>query len=255
MSPATPRRDRQDCSEAEWRARIDLAACYRLLSHYGLDDLLATHVSLRVPDEDGSYLLNPLGLHFHQIKASNLLKVDFEGSPLSPSDHRVNRAGVVIHSAVLEARPDVSCVVHTHTLAGMAVSSLACGLLPLTQTAMSFFERISVHEYEGVAFDDDEKGRLARDLGANRAMILRNHGLLTVAASVPHALDLTIMLDKACRAQLDALATGRETVIPPEEVCRRTARDFDRFSESSLRDASWPGHLDLLDRIAPDYRD
>lgn len=255
MSPTTQRRDRRDCSEAEWQARIDLAACYRLLSHYGLDDLLATHVSLRVPDEQESYLLNPLGLHFHQIKASNLIKVDFAGKPLSPSEHRVNRAGVVIHSAVLEARPDVACVVHTHTLAGMAVSSLACGLLPLTQTAMGFFERISIHEYEGVAFDDDEKTRLARDLGANRAMILRNHGLLTVAASVPHAFDLMVMLDKACRAQLDALATGQKTVMPSEEVCRRTASEFDRFSESSLRDASWPGHLHLLDRIAPDYRD
>lgn len=243
-----------DCSEAEWAARVDLAAAYRLLALYGLDDRIATHVSNRVPDEDGTYLLNPLGLYFDEITASSLIKVDYAGRPLSDSPHPVNRAGVVIHSAVLEARPDVRCVVHTHTQAGMAISALEDGLLPITQTAMHFYGRTGMHDYEGVAFDDDEKARLARDLGPHCALILRNHGLLTAGASVSHAVDLMVDLDKACRTQLDALATGRPLVIPSEAVCRRAAQQYDDFSRSDLRDVGWPGHLRRLDRLDPSYR-
>lgn len=243
-----------DCSEAEWAARVDLAAAYRLLALYGLDDRIATHVSNRVPDEEGTYLLNPLGVYFDEITASSLIKVDYAGRPLSDSPHPVNRAGVVIHSAVLEARPDVVCVVHTHSRAGMAVSALDEGLLPITQTAMGFFEGIGMHDYEGVAFDEAEKARLARDLGPHRALILRNHGLLTASASVSHAVDLMVDLDKACAVQLDALATGRTLVVPPEAVCRHVAQQFDDFCRSDLRDVGWPGHLRRLDRLDASFR-
>ncbi len=255
MNDGSIRHARPSCSDAEWRARVDLAAAYRLVSHYGMSDQLATHISSRVPDEEGTYLLNPLGLYFDEVTASSLIKVDYAGHALSDSPYPVNRAGVVIHSAVLEARPDVRSVVHTHTRAGMAVSALECGLLPLCQTAMGFHDRIGMHEYEGVAFDESEKARLARDLGPHRAMILRNHGLLTASDSVAHALDLMINLDRACQIQLDALATGRELVLPSEEICRFAAGQYDDYCKSSRRDAGWPGHLRLLDRIDPSFRD
>lgn len=246
---------RRAFSDAEWSARVDLAAAYRLIAHYGLSDQLATHISCRVPDEPGTYLLNPLGLYFDEVTASSLIKVDYTGRALSESEYPVNRAGVVIHSAVLEARDDVQCVVHTHTRAGMAVSALDCGLLPLSQTAMGFYGCIGLHDYEGVAFDDAEKARLARDLGSHRALILRNHGLLTASDSVSHALDLMLSLDRACQVQLDALATGRELVMPSKAVCERTAAQYDEYCNSSRRDAGWPGHLRLLDRIDPRFRD
>lgn len=246
---------RRACSDAEWEARVDLSAAYRLIAYYGMSDQLATHISCRVPGEEGTYLLNPLGLYFEEVTASSLIKVDYSGRALSESAYPVNRAGVVIHSAVLEARDDVHCVVHTHTRAGMAVSALECGLLPLSQTAMGFFERIGMHDYEGVAFDASEKVRLARDFGSHRALILRNHGLLTASDTVSHAVDLMIKLNRSCEVQLDALATGRELVMPSVEVCRFTAEQYDAYCKSKMRDAGWPGHLRMLDRLDSSFRE
>src|SRR6478609_4192865 len=171
------------CSSAEWQARVDLAACYRLVDLYGMSDMMANHVSMRVPDEEGAFLINPYGMMYEEITASCLIKVDIEGNILSKPDfgaldYGVNRAGYVIHSAIHEARPEIACVIHTHSWASMAVSALECGLLPITQTAMRFL-KIGYHDYEGVVLDTKEQESLLKDLGDGEAVILRNHGMLT----------------------------------------------------------------------------
>ena len=176
---------RERVSAAEWQARVDLAACYRLVALFGMNDLVYNHITARVPDEEGRFLINPYGYAYEEITASSLVKIDFDGSVVldSGTGYGVNRAGFVIHSAVHRARHDVACVIHTHSPAGMAVSALKCGLLPLTQNAM-FFGAIGTHDYEGPAIDLDEQARLVRDLGDNAALILRNHGLLTAGRTV-----------------------------------------------------------------------
>ena len=188
-------------SEAEWQTRVDLAACYRLVEMYGMADMIANHISARVPGEEGTYLINAYGLMYEEITASSLLKVDHQGNILTQPDfgglnYGINKAGAVIHSAVHHARPEVGCVIHTHSLASMAVSSLECGLLPLTQTAMRFL-KISYHDYQGVVLDEAEQESLCKDLGNSEAMILRNHGALTVGRTIceafnwMHRLELT----------------------------------------------------------------
>src|SRR5271154_2559614 len=176
---------RDRVTAAEWQARVDLAACYRLAHHFGMTDLIYTHISARVPGPEEHFLINPYGLLFNEITASSLIKIDLDGAVvLKPDlDYPVNQAGFVIHSAVHAARPDVGCVMHTHTRAGMALSALECGLLPLTQTAMRFHGRIGYHEYEGPAVELDERQRLVANLGVHSAMILRNHGLLSAGAT------------------------------------------------------------------------
>src|SRR6478736_5172765 len=171
------------CSPQEWQARIDLAACYRLVDLYGMSDMMANHISVRVPSEE-SFLINPYGMMYEEITASCLIKVDLAGNILSKPDfgaldYGINRAGYVIHSAVHEARPEIACVIHTHSWASMAVSALECGLLPITQTAMRFL-KIGYHDYEGVVLNNDEKESLIRDLGEGEALVLRNHGALVV---------------------------------------------------------------------------
>ena len=182
---------RGQCSEAEWQARVDLAACYRLVELYGMADMMANHISVRVPDEENAFLINPYGMMYEEITASCLIKVDHDGKILSKPDfgaldYGINKAGYVIHSAVHEARPEVACVIHTHSWASMAVSSLACGLLPITQTAMRFL-RIGYHDYQGVVLDTAEQASLIADLGRGEALILRNHGALTVGNTVGEA--------------------------------------------------------------------
>src|SRR5947207_10249166 len=179
---------RERVSRDEWATRVDLAACYRLVHHYGMDDLVYNHISARVPGEEGHFLINAYGMTYDEISASSLLKIDFDGKIVQDSGtgYGINHAGFVIHGAVHRGRPDVACVIHTHSPAGMAVSALKCGLLPLTQNAM-FFGELGYHDYEGPAVDLDEQKRLIRDLGAGAAMILRNHGLLTAGRTVCEA--------------------------------------------------------------------
>lgn len=245
----------QDMEPAEWRQRVELAACYRLLAHYRMTDLIYTHSTVRVPGEPGHFLINPYGLRFDEITASSLVKIDVDGHRVGESPHRVNPAGFTIHSAVHMARHDAVCVIHTHTRAGMAVSVVKAGLLPISQIAMQFFGRIGVHEYEGIALDLDERERITRDLGSFCCLILRNHGLLTVGRSVAEAFSLMYYLNLACEVQVAAQSTGAELVMPPREVCERVGRQYDQmaFDDGDLQ-LEWAAHLRMLDAIDPSYQ-
>ena len=236
----------------ERRLRIDLAACYRLIALFGWDDLVFTHVSVRLPGQD-AFLINPYGRLFDEITASSLVKVDAHGNKISESPHPVNPAGFVIHSAVHEARPETGCVMHLHTEAGMAVAMLAGGLRPVSQHAMRFYDRIAYHDFEGLALDADEKTRLVADLGRHDAMILRNHGLLTCGATVAAAYVRMFYLEKSAVAQLKAMATGDTITVPPPEICEKSARQFEA-DNVPIGTREWPSLLRRLDREDPGYR-
>jgi ribulose-5-phosphate 4-epimerase/fuculose-1-phosphate aldolase len=246
---------RPECSAAEWEARVELAACYRLLAHFRMTDLIYTHSTLRVPGEPGRFLINPYGLRWEEITASSLVKIDVDGRKVGPSPYGVNPAGFTIHSAVHMGRHDAACVIHTHTKAGMAVSALACGILPISQIAMQWYGRIGYHDYEGIALDLDERERIVRDLGGNGALVLRNHGLLSVGRSVAEAFNTMHYLNLACEVQLAAMATGAELVRPPPEVCEKVAAQADRMMvEDDDLALEWQAHLRLLDRLDPSYK-
>ncbi|MCA3177685.1 MAG: class II aldolase/adducin family protein [Burkholderiaceae bacterium] len=245
--------------EAEWRARLDLAACYRLAALHGWTDLVYTHISARVPGPLEHFLLNPFGLAFDEITASSLAKIDLDGALVdAPADReppRIHRAGFVIHSAVHGARPEVGCVIHTHTRAGMAVSMLDCGLLPLSQHAQLFHGRVGYHAYEGLATELEERERLVRDLGDRSVLILRNHGLLVAGRTVAEAFSMCFHLEKACDAQLAAMACGTALSVPGDAVSAKTAaRGFGNPASPLGRD-EWPAMLRRLDRIDPGWRD
>jgi ribulose-5-phosphate 4-epimerase/fuculose-1-phosphate aldolase len=239
-------------SDAEWQVRVDLAACYRLAAREGWDDLIYTHISARVPGPEHHFLINPFGMSFDEISASSLVKIDLDGTIVGDSPYGVNKAGFVIHSAVHEAR-GVGCVMHTHTESGMAVSMMKGGLLPVSQHAMLFHNRLAYHDYEGLALEADEKERLVADLGNHGSMILRNHGFLTTGASVAEAFVRMFYLEKAAAAQLRAQASGDEIVVPPPEVCEKTARQFEGDS-MPCGSREWPAMLRRLDREDPSYK-
>lgn len=245
----------------ELRLRRELAAVYRLIAHFRMTDLIFTHISLRIPGPDHHFLINPYGLLFEEITASNLVKIDMQGNPVDPTPHRVNPAGFVIHSAIHSARSDAACVLHTHTKAGCAVAAQQDGLLPLNQISMEFYNRVAYHDYEGVALDLAEQDRFIKDLGDHSAMILRNHGLLTVGSSAARAFLRMYYLDKACEIQTLAQAGGGPLTIPSPEVSEHTARQLQgETTETELRhegahDLAWTALLRLLDRVAPDYVD
>lgn len=244
---------REHVSDAEWQARVDLAACYRLVALYGMTDLTATHISARVPDAPDCFLINPHGLFWEEITASSLIKVNHAGEILSDGEYGINRAGFIIHGAVHEARAEVNCVLHTHTVAGMAVSAMKEGLLPLTQHSMRFYNRLAYHDYEGIALDMDERSRLVADLNGHAAMILRNHGLLTAGRTVAEAFSLTFYLEKSCEAQVAAMSGGAALTLPSPEVCEHAASQFDEFGTRE-QDLDWPGHLRRLDALDPSYK-
>jgi ribulose-5-phosphate 4-epimerase/fuculose-1-phosphate aldolase len=232
--------------------RVRLAACYRLIAHFGMDDLVYTHISARVPESKGHFLINPYGLMFYEITASSLVKIDYEGQPVEPSPHPVNYAGFVIHSAIHAARPDVNCVLHTHTRAGVAVSCLKEGLLSLNQFSAPFYNRVGYHDYEGVATNLDERQRLVRDLDDKRVMVMRNHGLLTAGRAIPEAFSLMYHLEQACRVQMDLMASlGSVNALSPE-VSEYTAKQCEGFGMAGERE--WPALLRLLDAKDPGYR-
>jgi len=221
---------KQVVSAEEWKLRCDLAALYRLVAHYRMTDLIYTHISARVPGEGEVFLINPYGMVFSEIKASDLVKIDIDGNLVDEgfdSPYAVNKAGFVIHSAIHRARQDVACVVHTHTAAGVAVSAQTHGLLPISQHALKFHGCLSYHKYEGVALDLDEQQRLVADLGENRAMILRNHGLLVCGRTIPEAFDHIFYLERACDIQVKACAAGMDHIEFPDEAVRaHTAGQF-----------------------------
>jgi ribulose-5-phosphate 4-epimerase/fuculose-1-phosphate aldolase len=250
---ATPSvRDR--VSAQEWETRVDLAACYRLAAHYRMTDLIYTHISARVPGPEHHFLINAFGLLWSEISASTLVKVTLDGEIVDdPTGSGINRAGYVIHSAVHRAREDVQCVMHTHTAAGIAVSAQEQGLLPMSQHAMRFTNSIGYHDYEGLALELDEQTRLVNDLGSHKAMILRNHGLLTCAESIPEAFDLMYYLERACQSQVTAMAGGAKLRMPPQEVAAKTAAQFKGLPYKQKR-TEWKAHLRMLDAADPSYR-
>ena len=242
-------------SPEEWATRVDLAACYRLVDLYGMSDLIANHISARVPGEPGHFLINAYGLLYDEITASSLIKIDLEGEIIErpPFDYGVNRAGFVIHSAIHRARHDVDCVIHTHTAAGMAVSSLDCGLLPMNQTAMRF-AHCAYHDYEGVVLDLDEQARLVADLGQHDLLILRNHGLLVVGATIAQAFNHIHRAELSCRTQLMAMATGAKLIDAPQAVIEATFRAYQPNVRRPFGVLDWPALKRKLDRLDPSYR-
>lgn len=241
-------------TDAEWQIRVELAAAYRLVACFGWDDLIFTHISARVPGHEGQFLINPYGMLFDEITASSLVKVDHQGRPLMATEYEVNPAGFVIHSAIHEARPELQCVLHTHTPHGVAVSAQQQGLLPISQQSIFPLARLAYHDYEGVALRDDEKPRLVADLGQGNSMILRNHGLLTCGRSVADAFLAMYTLERACQIQILAQSGGAALTRIPEAIvagASQQARDVTKGQGSGL---AWPGLLRKLDKLDPGYR-
>jgi ribulose-5-phosphate 4-epimerase/fuculose-1-phosphate aldolase len=253
--PTRRRPVRDQVTHDEWQKRVDLAACYRLLDFYGMTEMSANHVSTRVPGEEGAFLINPYGLLYEQMHASCFIKLDLDGEILfNPTDLGINKAGYVIHSAIHGARHDVDCVIHTHTVAGMAVSAMKCGLLPLAQTSMRF-AKIGYHDYEGVAIDLAERKTLVRDLGDHAGLILRNHGLLAVGGSIAEAFYNMFKLERACQVQVAALSCNVELQMPPKKVIDESYRLYLPQTRRPFGVLEWPALLEKLDRIDPSYRD
>jgi ribulose-5-phosphate 4-epimerase/fuculose-1-phosphate aldolase len=242
-------------SDAEWQVRVDLAACYRIISMYGWDDLVFTHISARVPGGEDHFLINPYGLLFEEVTASSLVKVDLNGDKILDTPYPVNPAGFVIHSAVHAAREDAGCVLHTHTKAGIAVSAQADGLLPISQTSLFPYVTLGYHDYEGVALNDDEKPRLVADLGTNNALILRNHGLLTTAPTVADAFLFMYVLETACQIQIMAQSGGGELVQVPEPVIEGIQAQAEQVTKGLGGALVWPALLRKLDRRDASFRD
>jgi ribulose-5-phosphate 4-epimerase/fuculose-1-phosphate aldolase len=246
-------------SPEEWALRVDLAACYRLVAHFGWDDLILTHNSARVPGEPDHMLINPMGLMFNEVTASNILKVDFDGNLVAPSEYEPIYAGIVIHGAIYLGRPDVDCVVHTHTEADIAVGVQEEGLLPLSQWAMRFHGRLGYHDYEGVSLDMDERERLQQSIGNHPVLVLRNHGLLATGRNVAEAFSFTYHFERAAEAQLKAqaaCAAGGKLVFPPAETCEKQAAQFANSGNTPRLGGQreWPALLRLCDKLDPSFR-
>lgn len=242
-------------TQTEQQVRNDLAACYRLVAAYGWDDLIFTHISARVPGPEHHFLINPYGMMFSEITASSLVKVDLHGRKLDGSPHPVNPAGFTIHSAVHSAREDAQCVLHVHSVNGVAVSAQEEGLLPLSQHAMFVLASLAYHDYEGVALDDDEKPRLVRDLGARRFLMLRNHGLLTVGRSVAEAFVAMYFFETACMMQVRALGGGVPVRRIGASILAHAEDQWDIVTRGAGGGLAWPALLRKLDAANPGYRD
>lgn len=256
MSTPHPRTHSDDCSEEEWHLRVELAACYRAFVHYGWTDSIFTHLSARVPGNPQQYLINPYGLLFEEICASNLIKVDFDGTVIA-GDYPFNEAGHAIHSAMLKARPDINVALHSHTRAGMAVSCMDCGLLPITQQANEIRDLVCYHDYGIASIDSDECDRLGQDMADRWIMIMRNHGLLTVGRSVAEAFYYLYTVENACKVQVDVLASRVEHVEPRAGVVDQLAAEGkNRVGRSDEHvDLVWQAVLRLLERKDSSFRD
>ncbi len=246
------------CSPEEWQARVDLAACYRLVDWYGMSDMMANHISMRVPDQEGAFLINAYGMMYEEITASSLIKIDVEGNILAKPDfgelnYGINKAGYVIHSAVHAARPELACVIHTHSWASMAVSALECGLLPITQTAMRFL-KIGYHDYQGVVLNLQEQESLLKDIGDKEALLLRNHGAMTVGRTVGEAFNWMHRLELSCRTQLAAMACNTPLVEVSAAVLQETWNNYQPGTRRPYGLMEWPALLRKLDRIDPSYK-
>lgn len=267
---------RSRVSEVEWATRIDLAACYRLMAVFGMTDLIYNHISARIPGSEEQYLINPYGMLYEEITASSLVKIDVQGNTLLQPDHgyNVNVAGFYLHAPIHVARPDVQCILHTHTRAGTAVSALSEGLLPLSQTAMRFHGRVAYHDFEGPAINGAECGRVVGDLGAHDVLILRNHGLLACGPSIAKAFNTMYWLENACRIQVDILGCNRAIHHPAASAIANTVNCFSgeeitlsnevqtnpvlntaaRTKHGGYGSLEWPALLRKLDRLDPSYK-
>jgi ribulose-5-phosphate 4-epimerase/fuculose-1-phosphate aldolase len=237
-------------SQDEWQARVDLAAAYRLIAHYGWGDVIYNHSSMRVPGEERKFLIKRHELLYNEVTASNLVKVGMDDDLDEKAG--VNRPGFTLHGGVLGGRPDVNCAVHVHTELGMAISGLKSGLRMVSQPAVRFYQRVGYHAYEGITEDFDERARINADLGSNRALIMRNHGLLTVGKSVREGFVLMKYLIEAAHIQLMMEATGDELIEIPPAICAKTAEQYEHH-DSGRGSADWPAYLRMLDRIDPGY--
>jgi ribulose-5-phosphate 4-epimerase/fuculose-1-phosphate aldolase len=245
----------------EWELRVQLAAAYRMVDHFGWSELIWTHNTVRVPGADHHFLINPYGLRFDEVTASNLVKVDHEGNIIGDQNQEINPAGFVIHSAIHMARPDVRCVMHTHTTAGMAVAALEEGLLPISMYALGYYERVAYHDFEGPSLELDERARLAANLGQKNLLVLKTHGLLACGETVAQAFVRLFRLERACQVQLAAQATGAKLAMPPRAVCELSAKLSDDFlvaegdkGYSKNPNPEFAAMMRLMDRKDPSYR-
>jgi len=238
-------------SAEEWQVRVDLAACYRLVAHYGWDDLIFTHISARVPGPETHFLINPYGMMFDEITASSLVKIDLRGTKVAESAYDINPAGFTIHSAVHEGRHDAHCVMHLHTIAGTAVSAQKDGLLPISQQSLFPLSALSYHDYEGVALNPEEKPRLVADLGEANFMILRNHGLLTCGETVAEAFVNMFILQRSCEVQVMAQSGGKELIRIPQPILAGIQAMSKSVTRGTGAKLAWPGLLRKLERVNP----
>lgn len=245
---------RDRVSEAEWKVRCDLAACYRLFAHFGLTDLIYNHITAKVPGPEQHFLINAYGLLYEEVTASSLHKIDIDGNYVlrAPGSFEVNPAGFIIHSAIHASRKDATCVVHTHSRATIAISAMECGLLPLSQSATFFHDKVSYHPFEGSAVKPEERARLVNDLRDNNVMLLRNHGTLIVGQTVQQAFLMTYQFENACRIQVDAMAGGK-LILPTQEICETGPPMLFDPRYTSRANLEWQAMLRLLDRISPGY--
>jgi len=239
---------------AEWQQRVDLAACYRLVAMYGWDDLIFTHISARVPGPEHHFLINPYGMLFSEITASSLVTVDLEGRKVLDSPYEINPAGFTIHSAVHAAREDAQCVLHVHSVNGVAVSAQDDGVLPLSQHSIFVLSSLAYHDYEGPALNDDEKPRLVRDLGNKRFLMLRNHGLLTVGQSVAEAFVAMYLFEATCMIQVRALGGGQHVRQIGPEIVDGAQAQWEKVTHGAGGRLAWPALLRKLDRVDPSYQ-
>jgi ribulose-5-phosphate 4-epimerase/fuculose-1-phosphate aldolase len=254
LANESPKTVRAQVSPEEWQARVDLAACYRLVAHYGWDDMIFTHISARVPGPEHHFLINPYGVLFEEMTASMLVKIDLDGRVVMDSPFPVNHAGFVIHSAIHAAREDARCVLHLHTRDGQAVAAQAGGLLPITQTAMTLHGDIAYHEYEGLANNLEERARLVADLGEKHCLILRNHGTLTVGEQISDAFLRMYFLERACEAQVVALGGGVPIHPAPAGTPELTCAQANLGLALVGRGLAWPALLRKLDRLDGSFR-
>ena len=251
---------RDHVSPQEWETRVNLAACYRLIDYYGMSDHISNHVTVRVPGTQNEFLINPYGVLYDQMTASCMIRIDLEGNILfNPSEgYEVNRSGYIIHGAIHAARHDVDCIIHTHTLTGTAVASMQCGLLPIAQMSMRWVKGVSYHDYESIV-NIDERARMVRDLGDNKVMILRNHGLLTCGASIPECFNRMFWLKRACDLQVMFLSCNQQMTRLSDTVIEKTWAAYQpggsRHQQQKQGLVEWPSLLHKLDSIDPSYRE
>jgi ribulose-5-phosphate 4-epimerase/fuculose-1-phosphate aldolase len=254
-------REQMGMDPKEWELRVELAAAYRMIDHFGWSELIWTHSTVRVPGPEHHFLINPYGLRFDEVRASNLVKVDMHGKVVSDPPAEINPAGFVIHSAIHMTRHDAICVMHTHTVAGMAVAALRDGLLPISMYSLGYYERVAYHDFEGPSLDLEERERLARNLGDKNVLILRNHGLLTCGQTVAQAFVRLYRLERACQVQLAAQSTGCPLTIPPREVCEISGERSDNFlateqgkGYSKRPNPEFDALMRLMDKKDPSFR-